>query len=65
MLLNTETSSKSIKPQTGVRQYLLIGDIKGNKLEETKIKIYNIQINMKNHHCLRFVYFLHLGNKWI
>lgn len=45
MLLNTETSSKSIKPQTGVRQYLLIGDIKGNKLEETKIKIYNIQIN--------------------
>lgn len=34
MLLNIETSSKSIKPQTGVRQYLLIGDIKGNKLEE-------------------------------
>lgn len=45
MLLNIETSSKSIKPQTGVRQYLLIGDIKENKLEETKIKIYNIQIN--------------------
>lgn len=45
MLLNTETSSKSIKPQTGVRQYLLSRDIKGNKLEETKIKIYNIQTN--------------------
>lgn len=36
MLLNTETSSKSIKPQSGVRQYLLIGDIKGNNLKKQK-----------------------------